>query len=107
MISNIIDISTLGRVARESVCVYGLINGQKIIAQKVCESPLKLKDAYNLMLRPVGVNELSVELLDLIIGIDDNASPEIEFNSAAIMYQYKPDEKLLDGYAKHVATKSR
>lgn len=107
MKANVIDISTLGAVSRDKITIYGLVSGQKIIAEQTSENPLKIKNAYNLILRPVSQNQLSIELMDLVIGIDDRETPEISLNENGVLFRYKPDGQLLENYAGHVAARSK
>jgi len=102
----IINLANLGVVDRTGVKVIGLIDGSRIICQECADdNGVGALEPYRLLTRPVGDDAISIEMIDFVVGA--GASPKLTLNPTAIAFRYVPDDKLLSGYADHVAKARR
>lgn len=103
---SVMDLSQIGKIKRDNVTVLGLLDGTRIIAQKISEDGVNvvLEHPLRLIIQPAGQDSISLRLIDFIVG----GSPDITkvaIKTHAIICEYLPDNDLIDGYADHVARK--
>ena len=103
---SVMDLSQIGKIKRDSVCVLGLLDGTRIIAQKISEDAANiiLEHPLRLIIQPVSQDSISLRLIDFIVGASPDTT-KVSIKLHAVICEYLPDNDLIDGYADHVARK--
>lgn len=102
-VTPVIDLSKLRLFKAEHVFIYGLVDGSRLIAEKISENDgvLVVRRPYRIILRPMGMNKVSVEMTDFTIAADSTEA-DLSIRQSAVMFFHLPDKQILGSYADHI-----
>ncbi len=100
----VIDLSKLTTIDKESMIVVGLTDGARVVGQIISQTDkeIVLMQPLRMIMRPVGDGRVALDLIDFVIGAEDNEG--VALRQSAIVLTYTPEESLTQGYADHLAS---
>lgn len=97
------DLSKLTTIDKDALIILGLLDGCRIIGQKLSETEndISLNKPLRIIMRPAGDGRIALDLIDFVIGSREGAS--IAIKQSAVALRYLPDNAIIQGYADHIA----
>ena len=104
MTNQVMDLSGLGKINRDATRIYLLLDGSRIVAQKIKDTnkDIVVEEPVRVIMRPGPENTIQVELMDYLVA-EAPGQKRVEINRTAIVMSYDPDDTILSAYGNHLS----